>query len=512
MFQTRRQFCLQGLALGQAALSVPVVGQAALPVLSAVKSADIDRVIADALRIWAVPGIAAAVVRDDKIEYLAGHGVKQLDRRPPVTPDTLFPMGSCTKGFTTTALAMLVDEGKLGWDDPVRKHVPFFRLSDSLADRAVSLRDLLCHRTGLGTHDLLWYRAAWPPEEAVRRVGLLPLSHPFRTTFQYQSTMFTAAGLALASAAKSSWADFIEKRLFAPLGMKTAGCSTAALKSEDRATGHRLHLRGTTEPSAEWLPQEHPDAASTIHVSARDLCPWLRLHLREGTFDSKRLVSAENLGETHTPQMVIPLHGRDRALYPESVQMSYGMGWVIQDYRGWKTIAHSGILDGFRVQLTLVPKARLGFALLANLHATRMNLALGYSLLDLFLGLEKRDWNRLLLAEIRKDEAAMERAYRERLARRHHDTKPSRRPANYAGVYTHPVYGEVHISLERERGRLLFRWGAFRGPLEHFHYDTFVVRLGSLGQAQLTFALDALGEVSEMSASDPFGAVFHRKR
>src|SRR5262245_49748163 len=207
-------------------------------------AAELDRAIRTALKEWKVPGAAVVIVRNDKVIYLAGHGVKELGGKAAVTPDTLFPLGSCTKAFTTAAMAMLVDEKKMGWDDPVRKHVPFFRLSDPLADSQVTLRDLVTHRTGLAPHDLLWYHADWTGEEAVRRVGRLPLDRPFRTTFQYQTTMFTAAGLAVAAASKTSWADFVEKQVFVPLGMKTDGCTNTSFRSDDRARGAHRGERG----------------------------------------------------------------------------------------------------------------------------------------------------------------------------------------------------------------------------------------------------------------------------
>jgi CubicO group peptidase (beta-lactamase class C family) len=501
MHKDRRQFCLHTLTLAASAKAACA---------GAPKKDDLDTLVEAALRAWDVPGAAVGVLRDDRIEYLAGHGVKKLGDRLTVTPDTLFPLGSCTKGFTTTALAMLVEEDKLHWDDPVRKHVPFFHLSDPLADNAVRLRDLLCHRTGVGTHDLFWYRAPWPPEEAVRRVAFLPLSRPFRTAFQYQSTMFTAVGLAVASASGMAWADIVEKRLFAPLGMKTAGCSTSAFKTEDRASGHRPNARGTLEALPEWLSLAKPDAATSIHASARELCYWLRLHLNEGVFDSKRLVSARTLRETHTPQMVIPLVGSERGLHPDSVQMSYGMAWVIEDYRGWKIVAHAGVLDGFRVQLTLVPKARLGLVVLANLHGTRMNLALSYTLLDRLLGVKNRNWNRYLLDQMKKDQTAAEKEEAEKVAARHKTTRTSHPLDAYAGSYEHPAYGTARLVMQL-RG-LVFRWGNFSGTVEHYHYDTFVVHGETIGGTMLTFSLNRAGEVSEMSASGLFGVVFKRKK
>ncbi len=482
---SRRTFCLAALALAGTAQGEP----------SAKDS--LDGLIRDALRVWSVPGAAVVVVRAGKVEHLAGHGFRTHAEKELVTPQTLFPLGSCSKAFTTAGLAMLVKEGKLSWDDPVRKHVSFFRLSDPLADKRVVLRDLLCHRTGLATRDLLWYRAPWTPEESVRRAGSLPLERPFRSAFQYQSTMFTAAGLALASASGQKWNEFIERRLFGPLGMKTAGCSTATYKSTDRATGHRLGPDREVEALPEWCPCPRPDAAYTIHASAADLGGWLAMQL-----DPK-----EPFAETHTPQMVIPLVGREGLMHPDTTQMSYGLAWVIQDYKGHKVVAHSGVLDGFRVQLTMVPKANLGFAVLANLHGTRMNLALSYALLDRLLGLEKRDWHAHLLKEVRKDEEEGAKAQRDRLAARHHGTQPTRLPGAYAGAYAHPAYGTVRIALER--GRLVFHWGNFHGPLDHFHYDTFSVQLDPLGPCLLTFALNASGDVDELSAGEPFGVTFH---
>jgi CubicO group peptidase (beta-lactamase class C family) len=471
----------------------------------------IDRLVRASMHAWNVPGVAVAVVRDDRVIYLKGHGVKEVGKRATVTSDTLFPLGSCTKAFTTTALAMLVDEGKLKWDDPVRKHVPFFRLSDPLADSQVTLRDLLCHRTGIGPHDLLWYRAAWSGEEAVRRVGKLPLDKPFRTAFQYQSTMFTAAGLAVGSASGKTWAEFVEKRLFGPLGMKTAGCTTKEFKTDDRATGHRRNGGGAPEALPAWYPCERPEPAGSIHASARDLCQWLRFHLAGGKIGPKRLVSAAALGETHTPQMVLRLEGVDRLLHPDTDQMSYGMGWVIQDYRGHRVVSHAGIIDGFQVQVTLVPKERLGFVVLANLHQTRMNLALGYKLLDHLLGIKakRRDWDATLLRVMRQKEAESAATLQRRLAARHRDTHPSLSLGAYAGTYEHPAYGSGDFRLEK--GKLVWHWSTFTWPLEHFHYDTFALRDDALGLVLLTFALDGAGKVKEVSVGPPFNVTFKKK-
>ncbi len=471
--------------------------------------AAIDAAIKHSLDAWRVPGVAVAIVRDGEVIYLKGHGVKSLDADGPITPDTLFPIGSCTKAFTTTAMAILVDEGKMGWDDPVRKHLSFFHLGDPLADREVTLRDLVCHRTGLAPHDLLWYRSPWPPEEVVRRVGLLPLDRPFRTTFQYQSTMFTAAGLAVASTAGQPWQDFVQTRLFDPLGMKSS-CftTTAAEKAADRAVGHRLNRLGRPEV-VDYYPEKIPDPAGSIHSTARDLARWAIFQLGDGKIGERRIGSAANLAETHTPQMVIRLDGIERDLHPETVQMSYGMGWVLEDYRGVGLCSHAGAIDGFRAHITLIPEKKIGIVLLNNLQYTRMNLPLSNSLVDLLLGLPRKDWNGLCADAVRRDEEAAAEKARDRESRRNRDTTPSCELSAYTGIYENPAYGTVRVTFEK--GTLVWTWNDFTTPLEHYQYDTFLAPLDVLQSPRIAFSLSTEGAVDALKVSEPMNVEFRRK-
>jgi CubicO group peptidase (beta-lactamase class C family) len=473
-----------------------------------VDEAAVDGLVRDALRSWGVPGVAVAIVRDDAVVYLKGHGVREAGQEAPVTPDTLFPIGSCSKAFTSAALALLVDLGKADWDDPVRKHLPWFRLSDPLADRAVTLRDLLCHRTGLRGHDLLWYRAPWTPEEAVRRAGLLPLDRPFRSAFQYQNTMMTAAGLAAAAAAGEPWDVLVRKRLFGPLGMTHSACSLREVGDvPDRARPHRTGPQGWPVPIPFW-PMDGVDPAGSIQTSARDLCRWLRFHLAEGVLDGRRLVSARSLGETHTPQMNVRLEGLDRELQSETVVQSYGLAWVVYDYRGRHLIGHTGATDGFRAHLTLLPRERIGIAILCNLHHTRLNLALSNALVDLLLDLPRRDWNGRFQALLRRHAAEAAEAERVRQARRRPDAPPSHEPSAYAGAYDHPAYGRVEVALQ---GRtLLWRWHSFAGPLEHFQDDTFTLLEDQLLRPQVSFRLGPDGSVVSLSVDGELGVEFRR--
>jgi len=494
-----------GALLGLA-LCFPPAGAAATA--RAEPAADIDAVVRDALKAWGVPGVAVAVVRGDQVVYLKGHGLREIGTDRRVTPDTVFPLASCTKGFTTALLAMLVDEGRLRWDDPVRKHLDWFHLADSLADRDVTLRDLVTHRTGLRGHDLLWYRSPWTPEEAVRRAGLLPLDRPFRTAFQYQSTMFTAAGLAVSAAAERPWHVFVKERLLDPLGMSaTVFTSTDAEKSADRAAGHRVNELGNvvTLPTAAMTT---PDAAWTVHSTARDLAQWVRFHLGDGRAGGKRLVSRRNLEETHTPQMAVPLLGVERETHPETVQLSYAMAWVVQDYRGEKLVSHAGALDGIRAHLTLVPRRRLGVVVLANMQGTRMNLALSNAIVDHLLSAPQTDWNRLYLGlRDREAEKAAERAKAWR-ASQVRGTTPSHALSEYAGRYEHPAYGTAEVRIEK--GVPVWRWQSFSGPLEHFHYETFILHDPTLPDTPVLFKPGPTGEVGSMHVQGLFDVEFRK--
>src|SRR5947209_16230743 len=231
----------------------------------------IDVLAEEALRAWDVPGVAVVIVTPERLLWLKGYGHRNVAEQTPVTPDTVFPLASCSKAFTTALAAMLVDEGKLKWEDPVRKHLPDFHLSDPLADADVRLRDLFCHRTGLANNDFLWYRAPWPPPEIVRRTCKMPLEKPFRTALQYQSAMYTAAGFAAARAGGDAWETLVRRRIFKPLGMSSATCVTPTDEdAPDKATPYRAGRDGKLRPIP-WYVQTEPNAAGSIHVSARDL-------------------------------------------------------------------------------------------------------------------------------------------------------------------------------------------------------------------------------------------------
>ena len=437
----------------------------------------VDGLASAAIRAFRVPGAAVVVVRGDRTVVLKGYGVRALGANDPVTADTVFPLASCTKQFTAALLAMLADDGALGWDDPVKKHFPAFKLSDPNADALVSLRDLLGHRTGLAAHDLLWYRAPWGIDHTLKQVPLLPLDYPFRGGYRYSSVPYMAAGRVAEVAGKAPWEKQVRERLTDPLGMTGVTFTTTDIPNDaDRASGHRLNKSGKGERMPVYEMKE-PNPSGSMNATARDLAAWLQFHVSDGIAPSgRRLVSAKQLVETRTPQNLMRLEGATKALFPETVQASYAMGWVVSDYRGLKVVGHGGLIDGFRIQLTLVPDKELGFAVLTNLHDTRMPMALTNALADAYCDLKPKDWNAYFV-KVETDVAAEKvAALKARDAARDATTKPSLEMKEYAGEYKHPAYGRATVT--ETGGKLTAKFSGFEYPLAHYERDTWRVTGG----------------------------------
>ncbi len=472
---------------------------------SAPPDTELGKTIESTRSTWQAPGLAVAVVRDGKVIHLAGYGTKVIGRDDPVTADTLFPLASCTKGFTSALITLLVESGDLDWDDPVRKHLPTFRLSDPNADKLVAIRDLLTHRSGLGGHDLLWYRAPWDADEVVRRIAKLPLTAPFRGGYQYSSLPFTAAGKAVENRTGESYGDLVRKRIAEPLGMKSVAFTTAeAEKNPNRAAGHEW--KGVKAvPMAEYISKE-ADAAGSMSASARDLATWVQFLLNRGEHGGKRIIAAKSLAETMQPHTPMRKEGLIASIYPESKQISYAMGWVVYDHRGKLVVAHGGVIDGFRVQITLLPEENLGFAMLNNLHESKLNIALTNILIDRMLGLDAKDWTAHYRAVDKAEADAKATAKAKRDRERKADAPPLAKLEAHAGEYEHPAYGTGRVKLDA--GKLVWEWSSFRAPLEHWQKEQFRATAGYFDDDLFEFTTDTDGAVLELIQR---GVIFTKK-
>jgi CubicO group peptidase (beta-lactamase class C family) len=455
----------------------------------------LDKAARDTIAAWHIPGLAIAVVQNDRVIFIKGYGIKEIGGTHPVTADTLFEIGSTTKAFTATAMAMLADEKALSWDDPVRNYVPGFHISNSCSDESVTLRDIASHRSGVARHDELWDDSDFSREELIRRIGAMKIWKPIRAGYQYNNLMFVTAGEAAASAAKMPWEQLIRTRIFAPLGMTESRIAFAEWPASDHATGHRWDDK--TE-RASIQPMRNYDAlapAGTIKSSAHDMAQWLRFQLAGGVIDGKRLLSQEAFDETHTPQTIIPIGPATRQLYPDTNFLNYGLGWNISDYHGELLVAHAGALNGFRTNVSILPKRNLGVVILENIGRGSALAALRSTILDRFLGAPQRNWNSDLLAMEKADIAKAEARNAEREAKRVTAPKPSHELAAYVGSYHNAGFGDLTLSITNDA--LVLHWQRLTLPLVHENYDTFsaIDRIEDIDEP-VQFRLSPAGDVT----------------
>lgn len=467
------------------------------------------------MRAHDVPGMAIAIVEDGRIVHAQGYGVRRLGAPGAVDADTIFPTGSTGKAVTAAALAILVDEGRLGWDDRVVDHLPDFRMYDPWVTREMTVRDLLLHRSGLGlgAGDLLFVpRSSRSRADIVRALRHLRPATSFRSGYAYDNILYIVAGEVVAAASGQSWERFVRERIFAPLGMRTATShEDERFATANRAQPHaRLHprLRGLGAqqplPEREGLGQVGAPAGG-LSWSANDFARWLQVQLALGALpggQGARLYGEATAREMWNPQVPVPIRPFPEPIADITPQFSgYALGWNVQDYRGVKVVQHGGAVFGVLAFVVLVPERGIGISLQINAEDVAVLRGLGYELLDHYLGLPPRDWvaafdawNRQRLAD---GLAALEAAGGP--ARK--ASRPSLPPAGYAGRYADAWYGPIAIEAQGDRLRIDFlQTPGMAGTLSHWHYDTFRADWddASIEPAYVTFALDADGEVAQI--------------
>jgi CubicO group peptidase (beta-lactamase class C family) len=474
----------------------------------------LDSHVAKAVHDWDAPGLSIAVVKDDSVVFAKGYGVRKLGESAPVDEHTLFAIGSSSKAFTTTAIGMLVDEGKIKWDDRVRHYVPQFQLSDGYVEHELTVRDLFCHRGALARADYIWSITQFDRDEILRRARYLPQVEKFRYVYGYNNIMFIAGGQIIPALTGKTWDAFVRERIFDPLGMKDTNTST----KDFRPGGNVASPHSWTEGKAEAIPWRNIDnagPAGSVNSSAAEMARWLRLQLNDGTFDGKRLVNAATLAETHEPQMVMTrqILKDDLSIYKgfwpsETHFMLYGLGWFLEDYRGRKVIWHGGAIDGMNALVAFMPEEKLGVVALVNLNRDGYNQilpALMWRVFDAYLGVPERDWSSEFLRRVRSDEDKAG-AKRKEAEKPTPNTKPSLPLSKYAGRYVNCVLGDARIV--EDGGSLVWQGAPFAGPLQHWHYDTFQVtwtdvRAGSVPRKSfVNFQLNSQGHVSALTIEE----------
>jgi CubicO group peptidase (beta-lactamase class C family) len=458
----------------------------------------IDKIVTATMKAWQLPAVAIAVVKNDRVIYVNGYGTKEVGGTEKVTPDTLFQLASTSKAFTSTALAMLAADGKLTFDDPVRKHVPYFRLSDLCADSQVTLRDIVSHRTGLTRHDELWDNTPLTREDVVRSMATVELTKPFRTAYQYNNIMFIAAGEAVTKASGMPWDEFVKTRIFGPLDMRRTVTSDAEWNASDHASGYRYDWKTDRITLQKPIDTTTIGAGGAIKSSARDMANWIRFQLSNGAFNLVQLTDSKLIEETKTPQTVIRMEGLTRDANPETSLMSYAMGWNVQDYRGEQLVSHAGALNGFRTHVDLLPRRNAGFVIMTNVGRGVALISMRNALADLLSGKPSRDWNAYYLMIDRRADEKDEAEKQERLSKRVLGTTPTHPLESYAGEYVSEAYGTAKVTVVD--GKLVLQWNQLTIPMTHFHYDVFsAVSEPDDVDEQVAFGLDDARKVKTLT-------------
>ncbi len=442
-----------------------------------------------------VAGMSVALIKDGQLVSAEGYGKRNVEEDLPMTKDTVMPIGSITKTFTSLALAMLADEGKLNWDEPVITYIPWLKLNNQVLTENVTARDLMCHRTGTPKYDLqAIYAATDDKEEMVRSLEYLQTTAAFRTRFQYSNQMVSLAGYLVDVLSGKTYEDFVRERIFAPLGMTSSNFEADSLTQyEDTSKGYVFANDTFIEPPYMHLGAFAPSGAIVSSVS--DMAKFAMFQLGDGTWEGERLVSEAMLKEVHTHQMI----GTPYFWEFEEIQCAeYGLGWFTDIYRGKKMINHGGNTNGFSAQMTLIPDEKFAVIALSNATSSFAVNALGHYAADEALGVEDiPDWsarfNEIFSNLMQGAMAGMQAKAEAKVP----DTTPSKPLEEYAGKYVHPGFGTMEFALT-EQG-LAGTWNGLPAMLVHYNYDVFDLMLPVLGAAVPAEFVYEDGEIAGLS-------------
>ncbi len=494
---------LLGPALGNAQLQNRQKQKpAATPAVTtpAAKLQGLDGLADQAMKEWKVPGVAIAVVQDGKVIYAKGYGYRDVEKKLPVTTGTLFPIGSITKSFTALTFAILKDEGKADWDQPVRKYLPEFEMNDVVASERATPRDLFSHRTGLPRHDLVWYSSDFSREDMVGRLRYLKPNKSFRSTYQYNNLTIMTMGYLEGKLTGLGWEGAIRQRIFGPLGMTHSNLSVGEIeKTDDHALPYEMKKDIVTKVPYHGIDAIGP--AGSINSSVDDMSHYLTFQLGDGKYGDKRVVSESNLREMHSPQTAIPDPPPAFSL-PGLGHFSYGLAWVVTSYRGHNLVWHNGGIDGFYALLSMLPDDHMGVVVLTNLPHGQTPEVLAYNVYDRLLGLDPLPWFDRFKELEAKGKQEEEEGKKNKPTDRKTGTHPSHNLSEYAGEYENPGYGKIRVS---QKGDSLELTVNKLGPwlLENYHYDIFQVPEDSDSVAageKFQFEMNKKGDIDRVSA------------
>ena len=458
---------------------------------------------------WQVPGMAVAVVKDGKLIFAKGYGVRELGTKDMVDTQTLFACASTTKAMTAVCMGILVDEGKVKWDDAVVKYLPEFQLADPYVTRELKIRDLFTHNSGVGNADFLWGVMNIPADEVLRKMQQVEPSYSLRSSFIYQNIFYLAAGKVIEKLSDQKWEDFIQTRIFQPLKMTRTFSTLKKAQNPNHSKPHYM-VNGSIKAIEPTIADEIGPAGS-VNASIEDMGKWMACMLDSSKYEGGRLLKAGTWKELFKPQVLVPAN----EFYP-TMQLikpnwtTYGLGWFQHDYKGKKINYHTGSLAGEVAIHAQLPDSKLGIYVFGNYDHAEVRHALVYKTFDFFALGGNRDWSIEFLKLYSGIKQKNEKEEKDFEAKRVTNTNPTKPLEEYAGKYTDPLYGELEITVSN--GMLKFSVNKFlNATLSHWHYDTFrgMYEKDWYGNAIANFSLDTSGKIEKV---DFEGMVFKKEK
>ncbi len=467
---------------------------------------DLDVFVNKVLKTFEVPGMSIAIVKDGKVLLTKGYGVKNINEPGNVDAHTLFGIASNSKAFTATALGILVEEGKIKWDDPVIKYLPWFRMSDPYITVHMTIRDLLVHHSGLGLGggDLLWWpHSTYTREEIERRIAEIPLATSFRHNFAYDNVLYLIAGSVIEKVSGESWEDFIKKNIMDRIGMNESISDITKLPEQKNVAHPHAIVSGKLQ-TVKPFHDKVTDPAGGINASASDIAKWMIVQLDSGRAANGTQLftpnTTKNLWELVTP---IKVSKTPEQLAPLQHNFyGYGLGFFLTDYRGYKMVTHTGGLPGYVSRITMIPNLKLGVAVFTNQESGAAFSAVTYHILDYYMNAEPFDW--LKGYEWLRNQIDSRISSADKKSAEEHDSTagPSLPLEKYTGTYRDAWYGDVIIELKDNH--LVMKFGHtpdLTGDLVHWQYDTFVARWYDKelrADAFVTFSLNPDGSIDQV--------------
>ena len=433
----------------------------------------LDQYYAKMVKDWDIPGASIGIVKDGKLLFTGNYGVKEVGANDAPDSHTLYAIASNSKAFTSALIGILVQEGKLDWDDKVKKYLPYFELYDTWVSEQLTIRDLLCHRCGLGTFsgDNIWYKSNASAEQIIKGIKHVPQAYEFRAGYGYSNLMYITAGEVIKVVTGETWATNVENRFLKPLGMNRTIARVTEL--DDKGNYATPHARKDNKNYAiPWVSWDNVAATGGLISSVEDLAKWVTFNLNNGVIGDTEILTSETRNTVWTPHNNFRVNHADDNY--EQHFSSYGLGWGLSDYHGKMKVAHTGGYDGMITAVTLVPDENLGIIVLTNGVKSPIRAATNYAL-DLYLGITPKDWSKELL-ERANNYAKNDTRIADRKAKRVGNTTPSIAPEQFTGAYDAPMYGTISIKEKDSELKLVFEHSPLlTATLTHWHYDVWQI-------------------------------------